>query len=310
MKIYKEIGENKMSDDSQCTLCPRMCQVKRENQELGFCRMPEKITVSRAALHMWEEPCISGEEGSGAVFFSGCNLQCVYCQNKKIASGEVGIEISIEKLAEIFLNLQEKQANNINLVTPTHFIRPIKKALLLAKERGLILPVVYNTSGYELVESLKELDGLVDIYLPDFKYYDNAIAKKYSNVEDYFFYASCAVKEMVRQTKELVLDERGMMKKGVIVRHLVLPGCIEDSKRVIKYLYETYGNNIMFSIMNQYTPLEYVKDIPELNRKLTEEEYEELVNFAIDLGVENGYIQEGETAQESFIPAFDYEGII
>lgn len=299
-----------MSDDSQCTLCPRMCQVKRENQELGFCRMPKKITVSRAALHMWEEPCISGEEGSGAVFFSGCNLQCVYCQNKQIASGEIGMEISIEKLAEIFLNLQEKHANNINLVTPTHFIRPIKKALLLAKERGLILPVVYNTSGYELVESLKELEGLIDIYLPDFKYYDNAIAKKYSNVEDYFFYASCAVKEMMRQIKELILDERGIMKKGVIVRHLVLPGCIEDSKRVIKYLYETYGNSIMFSIMNQYTPLEYVKDIPELNRKLTEEEYEEIVNFAIDLGVENGYIQEGETAEESFIPAFDYEGII
>lgn len=304
------MGENKMSDDSQCTLCPRMCQVKRENQELGFCRMPKKITVSRAALHMWEEPCISGEEGSGAVFFSGCNLQCVYCQNKQIASGEIGMEISIEKLAEIFLNLQEKHANNINLVTPTHFIRPIKKALLLAKERGLILPVVYNTSGYELVESLKELEGLIDIYLPDFKYYDNAIAKKYSNVEDYFFYASCAVKEMMRQIKELILDERGIMKKGVIVRHLVLPGCIEDSKRVIKYLYETYGNSIMFSIMNQYTPLEYVKDIPELNRKLTEEEYEEIVNFAIDLGVENGYIQEGETAEESFIPAFDYEGII
>ncbi len=304
------MGENKMSDDSQCTLCPRMCQVKRENQELGFCRMPRKITVSRAALHMWEEPCISGEEGSGAVFFSGCNLQCVYCQNKQIASGEIGMEISIEKLAEIFLNLQEKHANNINLVTPTHFIRPIKRALLLAKERGLILPVVYNTSGYELVESLKELEGLIDIYLPDFKYYDNAIAKKYSNAEDYFFYASCAVKEMMRQIKELILDERGIMKKGVIVRHLVLPGCIEDSKRVIKYLYETYGNSIMFSIMNQYTPLEYVKDIPELNRKLTEEEYEEIVNFAIDLGVENGYIQEGETAEESFIPAFDYEGII
>ena len=175
---------------------------KRESR-IGFLSYAygRTITVSRAALHMWEEPCISGEEGSGAVFFSGCNLQCVYCQNKKIASGEVGIEISIEKLAEIFLNLQEKQANNINLVTPTHFIRPIKKALLLAKERGLILPVVYNTSGYELMESLKELDGLVDIYLPDFKYYDNAIAKKYSNVEDYFFYASCAVKEMVRQTK-------------------------------------------------------------------------------------------------------------
>lgn len=298
-------------DSSQlCTICPRTCRVNRENKELGFCRMTERATVSRAALHMWEEPCISGKEGSGTVFFSGCNLQCVYCQNKKIASGEIGMEISTERLAEIFLNLQEKHANNINLVTPTHFIRPIKEALLLAKKRGLAIPIVYNTGGYELVKSLRELEGLIDIYLPDFKYYDDEIAKKYSKAEDYLFYASSALKEMVRQTKGFVFDENGMMKRGVIVRHLALPGCIEDSKNVIKYLYETYGDDIILSIMNQYTPLEYVKDIPELNRKLTEEEYEELVNFAIDLGVENGFIQEGETAEESFIPDFDYQGII
>ena len=301
-----------------CTLCPRNCAVDRAGGERGICGQTEQLKVARAALHYWEEPCISGKSGSGAVFFSGCALHCVFCQNRSIANGTAGKEITKERLAEIFLELQEKGANNINLVTPGHFAPQITEALRRAKKEGLRLPVVYNTSSYESADTIKSLEGLVDIYLPDFKYISPALSAKYSHAPDYADVAKAAVAEMVRQCPRPVFDgdeaedpiEEGLlMRQGVIVRHLLLPGCTRDSKAVIKYLYETYGNQIYLSIMNQYTPLENVSAYPELNRKVTDEEYEEVVDSAIGLGVEQGFIQEGETAEESFIPAFDGEGV-
>ena len=294
-----------------CNQCPRKCNKERREDDTasyGYCKVSVRPKVARAALHFWEEPCISGEEGSGTVFFSGCNLRCVYCQNREIAAGVRGKEISIERLAEIFLELQEKGANNINLVTPSHYYAQIKEALLLVKEK-LHIPVIANTSSYESVEELKEMEGLIDIYLADFKYMSRELAEKYSHAKDYPQVAADALKEMFRQVGEPEFDERGIMKKGMIVRHLLLPGCMEDSKAVLKYLYETYGNSIFISIMNQYTPLSHVGGYPELNRRITEEEYEEVVDYALELGIENGFVQEGETAEESFIPAFDGEGV-
>lgn len=292
-----------------CTLCPRNCLVDRTNSIAGYCGQTSAIRASRASLHMWEEPCISGETGSGTVFFSGCSLKCIYCQNHDIALGQTGKVISTSRLAEIFLELQERGALNINLVTPTHFIPQIVTALKEAKRDGLHLPIVYNTSGYESVESLKLLDGLIDIYLPDCKYSSKQLAQKYSNAPDYFDVAKAALTEMFRQVGTPVFDESNLIKKGMIVRHLVLPGCIEDSKKVIRYLFETFGHNIYISIMNQYTPVRTFENFPDLNRTLTEEEYDQVVDFAINLGVENGFIQEGETCLESFIPPFDLEGI-
>jgi putative pyruvate formate lyase activating enzyme len=292
-----------------CILCPRECHVDRTAGKKGYCRETDELVVARAALHMWEEPCISGEEGSGAVFFSGCAMGCVYCQNHNIAKGLAGKKITIERLADIFLELQEKGANNINLVTPSHYVPQIVDAIIMAKDGGLKLPIVYNCSGYEKVEILKLLDGYVDIYLPDFKYMDPEPAYRYSGCRNYFEYASEAVKEMVRQVGEPAFDERGIMRKGVIVRHLTLPGYLKDSKNIIRYLYETFGDTIYISIMNQYTPMQHLKDYPEINRKITEKEYDELVDYAIDLGVENGFIQEGGTASESFIPEFNEEGV-
>jgi len=292
-----------------CTLCPRECHVDRTAGKKGYCRATDELAVARAALHMWEEPCISGEEGSGTVFFSGCPLGCIYCQNHNISRGLAGKAITTERLAEIFLELQGKGANNINLVTPSHYVPHIIEALDISRKNGLTLPIVYNCSGYEKVETLKLLEGYVDIYLPDLKYISYEPAAKYSNCRDYFPVAAKAIEEMVRQAEEAKFDERGIMQKGVIVRHLALPGYLEDSKRIIKYLYETYGNRIYISIMNQYTPIIMSDVYPELNRRITEEEYKELVDYAVELGVENGFIQEGETALESFIPEFNGEGV-
>ena len=299
--------ENK--NKTGCRLCPRECNADRKNGQAGYCGVSGKgILGARAALHMWEEPCISGEEGSGTVFFSGCPLRCVYCQNYDIAHAKRGTEISVERLAEIFLELQEKKANNINLVTPTHYSLEIIKAVQIARKNGLKLPIVYNCSGYEKTETVKLLDGIADIYLVDFKYMDPDLAKRYSNAKDYPERAKEALEEMVRQCGEADFDERGMMKKGVIVRHLLLPGQLENGKDVVKYVYDTYKDNVFLSLMNQYTPLPQVADYPELKRKVTEEEYEALIDYAIELGVENGFIQEGETAAESFIPEFNCEG--
>ena len=291
-----------------CSLCPRNCMIDREVTS-GYCGVKHTLRVARAALHFWEEPCISGEEGSGAVFFTGCNLRCVFCQNYHIARAEQGKEISIARLSEIFLELQSQKANNINLVTATHYVPQVVEALKIAKKNGLSIPVVYNCGGYENADTLRMLEGLVDIYLPDFKYLDSERAGKYSHAKDYPEIAKSALSEMVRQQPVPEFDERGIMKRGVIVRHLMLPGGIKDSKNVVKYLYDTYGNQIYLSLMNQYTPLPHVADYPEINRKLKKFEYDRLVDYAISLGVENGFIQEGETAVESFIPAFTNEGV-
>ena len=294
-----------------CELCPRQCQIMRNEGKRGFCGESDEVRLSRAALHMWEEPCISGSEGSGAVFFSGCTLRCVYCQNFHIANSEIGKVVSIMRLSDIFLELQGQGANNINLVTPTHFVPQIIQALDQARQRGMNLPVVYNTSGYEKVETLRMLEGYVDIYMPDFKYLDSEHANKYSKAADYPEVAKAALKEMVRQNGMPVFDERGIMKKGVIVRHLLLPGCLRDARKIVKYLYETYGNQIYMSLMNQYTPLETLdrEKYPELSKKVSKKAYDVLLDYAIDLGVEQAFIQEGETAKESFIPDFSLEGV-
>lgn len=292
-----------------CTLCPRECHVDRTAGKRGYCRATDKLVVARAALHMWEEPCISGEEGSGTVFFVGCPLGCIYCQNSSISKGVAGKAITIERLADIFLELQGKGANNINLVTPSHYALHIIHALDLARKKGLTLPIVYNCSGYEKIETIRLLQGYIDIYLPDLKYMSAEPALKYSNCKDYFQVAEKAIEEMVRQVGNAEFDSRGIMQKGVIVRHLALPGYLEDSKRIIKYLYQTYGNGIYISIMNQYTPMAKNETYPELNRTITQAEYDKLVDYAIDIGVENGFIQEGDTAQESFIPEFNCEGV-
>lgn len=295
---------------SNCILCPRKCGVDRNAGQTGYCGMPADPVVARAALHMWEEPCISGDMGSGTVFFSGCNLKCVFCQNHSIALGDCGKAITIQRLAEIFLKLQQKGAANINLVTPTHYIPQIRDALLLAQKAGLTLPIVYNTGGYESVDTLRLLEGLVDIYLPDLKYYSSDLSLEFSHAADYFPVAAAAIREMYRQVGAPVFDEStGLMKRGMIVRHLLLPGQTKDSKKVLRHLYETFGDNIYISIMSQYTPLPHVAHIPELNRKVTQGEYDRVVNFALSIGIENAFIQEGETAEESFIPPFDLEGV-
>lgn len=270
------------------------------------------MRVARAALHMWEEPCISGKEGSGTVFFTGCNLRCVYCQNYVLSRSKIGMEITEARLAEIFLKLQDKKANNINLVTPTHFIPQIIRALQAAKTQGLCIPVVYNSSGYESFNTLKKLEGLVDIYLPDFKYWSGEKARRYSEAADYPDIAVKAIEEMTRQAGKTRFDERGIMTKGVIVRHLLLPGGLSEAKRIVRYLYETYGNQIYLSLMNQYTPLDSLnkEKFPELTRKVRKKDYERLIHYAINLGVEYAFIQEGETAKESFIPDFTLEGVM
>lgn len=288
----------------KCNICPRECNVDR-SQGIGICGENNKVRVALFSKHMWEEPCISGENGSGTVFFTGCPLHCVYCQNGVIANENHGKEVTVEELSEIFLKQQESGVHNINLVTPTHFVTQIRDALIIAKEKGFRIPVVYNTGSYEKVESLRLLDGLVDIYLPDMKYFSKEIAEKYSKAPNYYEVAMAAIEEMHRQVGEAQFDENGMMKKGVIVRHLLLPGAIWDSKKVIKALFDNFGDSVYISIMNQYTPMEGIEEkYPELANKVTEKDYDELVDYAIDLGVENGFIQEGETASESFIPDF------
>ena len=293
----------------ECHLCPRNCGVDRLAGQKGFCGVDAGIMVARAALHMWEEPCISGKEGSGAVFFSGCSLGCAFCQNRTISKGQSGKVITVEHLAELFLDLQAQKANNINLVTAGHFLPQVREALILAKEQGLTIPVVYNSSGYEKAEMLRYLEGLVDIYLPDLKYLEADLAGKYSHAKDYPEVAMKALEEMVRQVRTPEFDERGMMKKGVIVRHLLLPGHVRNSKKVLEYLYGTYGDQIYISLMNQYTPMPAMKDDPQLSRKVTDREYDRLLDHAISFGVTNCFIQEGETAKESFIPEFNGEGV-
>ena len=325
-----EVEKGKIDVLQNCMLCPRVCGVDRSKGERGICGQTADLRLARAALHMWEEPCISGTKGSGAIFFSGCALHCVFCQNRSIASGETGRVVSVERLAEIMLELENKGANNINLVTAGQFAPQVKTAIDIAKKHGLHIPIIYNTSAYESVETLRSLEGYVDVYLPDLKYVNAALSDKYSHAKNYFEKASMAIEEMVRQTGELrFTDEETMEEKlavseyqekseqgevllitrGVIVRHLLLPGAVLDSKAVIHYLLQKYGERIFISIMNQYTPLPHVNHFEELKRKVTPAEYEEVVAYAIAQGIENGFIQEGDVAEESFIPEFDYTGI-
>lgn len=296
-----------------CSLCPRNCHVDRLGGQRGYCGQTAELRAGRAGLHFWEEPCISGDKGSGTVFFSGCPLRCIYCQNRCLAESRAGKVISTERLAEVFLELEEKGANNINLVTPTHFVPQIACALELSKIKGLTIPVVYNTGSYEKAKTLRLLDGLVDIYLPDLKYVSADLAMRYSNAPDYFEVASSAIREMFKQVGKPVFeaDSSGqeLMKKGMIVRHLVLPEGEDDSKKVLAYLQETYGDSIYISIMNQYTPMGHFEAYPELNRKISDEVYDRIVDYALDIGIENGFIQEGDTAKESFIPVFDGSGL-
>lgn len=287
----------------KCNLCPRNCGVNRY-ESLGFCKASDKVKVAYYSLHQWEEPVISGINGSGTVFFSNCNLKCIFCQNKKISTLGYGKEISNERLKEIFLELQVKGAHNINLVTPTHYVPQIVEVLKEAKTAGLNIPIVYNTSSYENVSTIMLLEGIVDVYLADLKYFDDSLGCKYSKCENYFEVAKAAIEAMYEQVGKFeIVDD--LMVKGVIVRVLVLPGHADDSKNLIKYLHETYGNNIIISIMNQYTPVEVIDKYPNLNRKVSDEEYEDVIDFAVELGVETAFIQEGETQDTSFIPDFD-----
>lgn len=313
MNNYQDLTAKLMTD---CTLCPRKCHVNRLAGQTGYCRQTAALTAARASLHMWEEPCISGTGGSGTVFFSGCNLKCVFCQNHSIAVGEAGSRLTAEHLGEIFLRLQEQGAHNVNLVTASHFVPQVCSALEWAKAHGLHIPIVYNTGSYESVETLKLLEGLVDVYLPDLKYHSSALSLVYSHAEDYFAVASEAIREMFRQVGLPVFMSEGgeqssyLMTRGIIVRHLLLPGQTKDSKKILRYLHETYGNDIYISIMNQYTPLPHVVHIPELNRKVTAEEYDRVMEFALHIGIENGFFQEGEAANESYIPQFDGTGLL
>ena len=298
-----------MNKYEDCLLCPRKCGINRRTGQTGVCGVSSEIKVARAALHYWEEPCISGKKGSGAVFFSGCSLHCVFCQNREISDGKAGKVISKERLSDIFMELAGKGANNINLVTPGQYIPDIVWAVNDAKSRGMKLPIIYNTSGYENVTELKLLEGIVDVYLPDFKYMDSTLSARYSRAKDYPSVAKQALSEMVRQQPDVVIDDAtGLIQKGVIVRQLLLPGHVNDAKAVLKYLYDTYHDHVYISMMSQFTPIA-LKDYPEINRTVTKREYERLVNYALEIGITNAFIQEGDVAKDSFIPAFDCEGV-
>ena len=291
---------------SICNFCARRCGIDR-SQHAGFCGMTEKIRIARAGLHFWEEPCISGEKGSGTVFFSGCNLRCVYCQNYEISTGGSGQEITLPRLKEIYSELIAQGAHNINLVTPTHYT----DAVLASLEEPLPVPVVYNTNGYEDVENLKRLEGKVQIYLPDLKYSNDSLAIRYSNAPGYFAAATRAIREMFRQTgRYRINEETGLMERGIIIRHLLLPGQVENTKRVIDWVAETFEpGDVLFSLMRQYIPHGKAEDYPELNRKVTDEEYQTVEDHLFDSGIEDGFVQDEDSASKDFIPSFDGTGV-
>ena len=300
--MYKNILEN-------CNLCIRNCGVNRLDNKIGFCRSTSTLKIARADLHHWEEPCISGIYGSGTIFFSNCNLSCVFCQNHQISQEGFGESISTARLSEIFLELQNKKAHNINLVTPTHYVPQIIEALDMAKKKGLIIPIVYNTNSIDSLETIKLLDGYIDIYLPDFKYYSDKFSLKYSNISNYSENVLSIISEMVRQVGEPKFSNSGLMLKGVIVRHLLLPGLLFDSKKVIDSIYNTFHNRVFISLMNQYTPSYKSTDYPEINKLLNPKVYDSLVDYAINLGVKNGFIQDSSSASEVFIPDFNGTGV-
>jgi putative pyruvate formate lyase activating enzyme len=298
-------------------LCPRACSANRRAGQTGTCGADDTLVVARAALHFWEEPPISGTRGSGTVFFSNCPLHCIYCQNYPIAQGQAGKAITVERLAQIYLELEAQGAHNINLVTPTHYVPQILDALDLARTRGLELPIVYNTSGYEQPVTIDMLAGTVDIYLTDFKYANPVLAARYSNAPDYPAAALAALQAMFKQVGSYTLGDDGLLRRGIIVRHLMLPGQLADSKAIVRALFERYGNAVCYSLMNQYTPMPQLATAeedggcryPELRATVSEDEYSELVDYALDLGITNSFMQEGGTAEESFIPPFDLTGV-
>ena len=293
----------------KCKLCPRNCCVNRLNGEVGFCGSGSAIKVARVSLHNWEEPCLSGENGSGTVFFSHCNLRCVFCQNYSISHKGIGKEISVERLADIFMEQQETGAHNINLVTPTHFVPQIIESIKLARTRGLNVPIVYNSNGYESLEAIKALKGYINVYLPDLKYCDDKYALRYSQAPNYFKTAAAAIEEMFSQVGSAEFDENGMMTKGIIIRHLMLPGLLFDSKKIVDYIWRTFGHSVYISIMNQYTPVHNADKYPEINKPLNHAHYESLVDYCLSLGIKNAFIQEDGTVSESFIPNFDLRGV-
>lgn len=288
----------------ECKVCPHNCKVNRINNEMGRCRASANVKIALASLHYYEEPCISGEKGSGTVFFSNCNMNCKFCQNYEISAEGKGKNITIEELADTFLDLQKKGANNINLVTPTIYSYQIIEAIKIARSKELKIPIIYNSNGYESINTLKKLEGYIDVYLPDLKYYYDDIAIKYSGVKNYFKVATEAIKEMYRQVGAPKLNENGIIQKGLIIRHLILPNNIENSKKVLSWIKNNIDSSVYVSIMAQYFPCYKAKNINELNRKLTIEEYEEIENFVYELDITNGYMQELGGNEEQYVPNF------
>ena len=294
---------------SACQLCPRQCGVNRLAGETGFCRAGLLPRVALASLHRWEEPCISGTRGSGAVFFAGCNLACSYCQNQRISQQDHGVSVSLERLAEIFLTQQNDGAHNLNLVTPTPYAPQIIAALDLARQSGFSLPVVYNTSAYESAETIQALQGWVDIYLPDLKYVSERLSLSLSQAPDYFFHAMNAIDLMRTQVGPAEFDRDGLLRRGLLIRHLALPGQAEDSRLVLSAIHDWFGNETWFSLMNQYTPPASPQPLPELNHRLSATEYDALIDYALSLGLENGFVQDDGSASEKFIPDFNLDGV-
>lgn len=292
-----------------CCSCPRNCHgIRTTTTAKGFCHAPSAIRLARAALHFWEEPIISGTCGSGAVFFSGCNMHCIYCQNKTIAEGD-GRSISPQRLYDIFFELQEKKAANINLVTPSHYVPVLAPILRKAKQDGLTIPIVYNTSGYDSPRQLALLEGLIDIYLPDCKYFSSDLSNRYSSCSDYFTVCLQALRIMFQQVGPFHLSNNGLLQRGMIIRHLVLPGCYKDSITLLDLLYQEFGDQVYFSLMSQYTPIQPLPNYPELNRRVTTYEYQKVIRHAQDIGITLAFTQNRSTASESFIPEFNYEGV-
>ncbi|CUP65713.1 radical SAM domain-containing protein [Clostridium baratii] len=301
---------NYMNMLNNCNLCIRNCGVNRLKGETGACNSTDKVKASKAYLHMWEEPPISLDTGSGTVFFSNCNFRCVFCQNHEISQENKGVFISNLELSNIFLNLQAKGANNINLVTPTHYVPQIIEALKIAKSNGLTIPILYNTNGYDSLDTIKALDGYIDVYLPDFKYYDDKYAIKYSKAPEYRENVINILKEMYKQVGKNKFDEKGRMTKGLIIRHLMLPGLLFDSKKVIDTIYSLFGDNVYISIMNQYTPMFNAFKYKELSKPLNPKLYDSLIDYAASIGVKNAFIQESGSNTDEFVPSFDLEGIL
>ena len=293
-----------MKELNSCTICPHNCKVNRNNGQIGRCRSGDKVKIALASVHNYEEPCISGKNGSGTIFFSNCNLSCIYCQNYKISQLGKGYELSVEELANIMLKQQEKGVNNINLVTPTMYVYQIIEARKIARKRGLNISIIYNTNGYENVKTIQDLNGYVDIYLPDLKYYSNELSKKYSKIDNYFKYATESIKEMYKQVVSPIFDENGIIKKGLIIRHLVLPNHLQNSKHILKWIKENMPEDTYVSVMAQYFPTYKAKEDNLINRKLNKKEYREIEEFLYTLNLENGYMQELGEHEEEYVPNF------